>query len=701
MPVRKAPDGQSLRPASDGEDAFESLAELDSYLAGSKAAPKTQKWPTMPRTDRPRLLVCHDFQGGYSEDPNTRGYSFEHWACTDVFVYFAHKRVSLPPYGWIQAAHTHDTPVLGTLIFEWDESKHELLRLLCGPHGTGASPFDFSFSKHYADQLITLALSRGIQGFLVNVEVSLDLRLSGPLAALERVANAEKLRRWVDYLRKEGIRRTQGLAEAGGTAWHVVWYDSVVYPHGVLGWQDALTPANMSFFQASTSCFTNYTWAKPGMLEALGTDFHPALVLSSAMCDSLSRRRSDVFVGLDVFGRNCYGAQETWKTLELVGPHRERQLANPQPVSLAPVVECQADVADIGTALGLSIALFAQGWTWEHDAPSTSTRSWDTWWEEDCAFWLKAAHQYGIHHAIAEYFPPRPAQLIPSVDKDALVFSTNFAKGSGCAWYVQGECVQQSSWSDMAVCAPKPLLAWPTPRAFREKPNKPLENGPSLAAALDEQTAWSGNNALKLDIDSVHDDQALNIPLISLCMAEQPKGTELVLDVSLVVRHDMQIQPLVILGPEDVRIGTEPAVSPLAHGWSSISATFALSKEVLHSSVQVGISIQLQAKRAPQCLWVGQVRAELRDRAAELSGGAMHEAIYAQGILEWEDFAPWSTCYETFLVGPSATQWLGTATLGARTRVALRNMPDGDEQVIEVRPVGARKTDPVALVVLE
>lgn len=29
--------------------------------------------------DRPKLLVCHDFEGGYKENPDLRGYTFEHW----------------------------------------------------------------------------------------------------------------------------------------------------------------------------------------------------------------------------------------------------------------------------------------------------------------------------------------------------------------------------------------------------------------------------------------------------------------------------------------------------------------------------------------------------------------------------------------------------------------------------------------------
>ena len=93
---------------------FENLRDLDEYV---KTLPKARErgqrtaWP-----NRPHLLVCHDFQGGYTESLHAHGYTFEHWQCTDIMVYFSHKRVSLPPPGWIRAAHFHGTRILLSLI---------------------------------------------------------------------------------------------------------------------------------------------------------------------------------------------------------------------------------------------------------------------------------------------------------------------------------------------------------------------------------------------------------------------------------------------------------------------------------------------------------------------------------------------------------------------------------------------------------
>ena len=51
-----------------------------------------------------RSLVCHDMMGGYLEDRFLAGcegagaeYTFRHWALVDVWVYFSHHFVTIPP----------------------------------------------------------------------------------------------------------------------------------------------------------------------------------------------------------------------------------------------------------------------------------------------------------------------------------------------------------------------------------------------------------------------------------------------------------------------------------------------------------------------------------------------------------------------------------------------------------------------------
>jgi len=67
---------------------------------------------------RQQLLVCHDMMGGYLDYESTpqgtadaSEYRIWHWDCMDIFVYFSHHLVTIPPAGWIHAAHKHGVKV--------------------------------------------------------------------------------------------------------------------------------------------------------------------------------------------------------------------------------------------------------------------------------------------------------------------------------------------------------------------------------------------------------------------------------------------------------------------------------------------------------------------------------------------------------------------------------------------------------------
>ncbi|GMI87311.1 Endo-beta-N-acetyglucosaminidase 85B [Hibiscus trionum] len=80
--------------------------------------------PNSASSQRPKILVCHDMQGGYVDDKWVQGgdnpgaYAIWHWFLMDVFVYFSHYLVTLPPPCWTNAAHRHGVKVLGTFITE-------------------------------------------------------------------------------------------------------------------------------------------------------------------------------------------------------------------------------------------------------------------------------------------------------------------------------------------------------------------------------------------------------------------------------------------------------------------------------------------------------------------------------------------------------------------------------------------------------
>ncbi len=56
-----------------------------------------------------RLSLCWVLvaQGGADAD----FYYFRHWHAIDLFIYFSHHLVTIPPVGWVNAGHRHGVPV--------------------------------------------------------------------------------------------------------------------------------------------------------------------------------------------------------------------------------------------------------------------------------------------------------------------------------------------------------------------------------------------------------------------------------------------------------------------------------------------------------------------------------------------------------------------------------------------------------------
>lgn len=84
------------------------------HLPFNRASSSPRATPIPPRR---RILACHDFRGGYRDDAAPQGghdpgaYALWHWHLIDVFVYFSHYLVTLPPPCWVNAAHLHGVKV--------------------------------------------------------------------------------------------------------------------------------------------------------------------------------------------------------------------------------------------------------------------------------------------------------------------------------------------------------------------------------------------------------------------------------------------------------------------------------------------------------------------------------------------------------------------------------------------------------------
>lgn len=49
---------------------------------------------------------------------NCVSYCFYNWSLVDIFVYFSHHFVTIPPLSWITASHKNGVPCFGTFIIE-------------------------------------------------------------------------------------------------------------------------------------------------------------------------------------------------------------------------------------------------------------------------------------------------------------------------------------------------------------------------------------------------------------------------------------------------------------------------------------------------------------------------------------------------------------------------------------------------------
>ena len=135
--------------------------------------------PLRPRQLRsmPRLMHCHYMKNGYlsngdlwpqgSADADT--YNFAYWQYVDLFCYFAHRRITIPPPWFINAAHQNGIPVIGTVIFEnLDGGNPQVLKDL-------SAMFSPSTGKPMQACAILIEMARhyGFEGWLFNLESSL------------------------------------------------------------------------------------------------------------------------------------------------------------------------------------------------------------------------------------------------------------------------------------------------------------------------------------------------------------------------------------------------------------------------------------------------------------------------------------------------------------------------------------------------
>lgn len=172
---------------------------------------------------------------------------------------------------WINAAHLHGVPILGTYIVE-NESGDRLLKEVLESE---------TKMLEIVDCLVTLASRLNFDGWLLHIECSVD---NDKIPLLEQ---------FVKELTTRLHQSNSGL---------VFWFDSVT-SDGTPSSQNQLNENNIKFFEMCDGILINHKWNDD--------DLHR----SARILRKDPTRMTKVFMGIDVFGRGQVGQFRSLETL--------------------------------------------------------------------------------------------------------------------------------------------------------------------------------------------------------------------------------------------------------------------------------------------------------------------------------------------------------------------------------------------------
>lgn len=443
---------------------LKTVAELLTWQPPAGPAVRYTPPPIQPEepAGRPKLLVCHDYQGGYVEDswPKRCGgnmaaaYRLSYWRHVDVFVYFSHHLVTIPPVGWTEAAHLHGVKVLGTFITEWNAGKDVCCQLLESE----------AAAEQCARQLAAIAAYHGFEGWLINIETELPLYVIPNMLTF--------LRHLTELLHEQHPSKL------------CIWYDAVT-TEGKLEWQDTLNVLNEPFFEATDGLFVNYCWKEET----------PSQIAAAA-----GSRCSEVYLGVDVFGRNTFGGGGM----------------------------ASGDAVRAAQSAGVSAALFAPGWVSEVGDPTTFEERQEQFWRGIAA---------GVCH-------PRPLPHTSS-------FVSTFSQGCG-NFFKQGHRVSSESWYDVGLMSTQPLFQ-----------RTEVEDGHGrLDAQVTMSTAFQGGSCLQLT-GAVKPGSALHLWLFDVAV-HPPAGRDLAVCYTAACASPTCISLVLYFEPLDPGSGSAPTTCMLA-----------------------------------------------------------------------------------------------------------------------------------------
>lgn len=265
---------------------FDSLEELDSWadshdqdvldkfrLSRELYSNYRRTKPSSNLANEPKVVVCHDYKGNYlnDEDNSPIGYfphkdGFHYFlqfpSLVDVFIYFSHTKISVPPVSWTNALHKQGILSLGTVIFE---GVHQQTQLESFIERTNDGKFK------YVEYLVLLAKHYGFDGWLINIETYFPKHIDAP----EIVKFVESLKAEFHVFNPDS---------------KIIWYDSYISKINRIAYQNGVNEYNYDHFESSDLFFTNYWWDENTLRD-------------NVLNVGLQGIRKKVFVGIDVWGR--------------------------------------------------------------------------------------------------------------------------------------------------------------------------------------------------------------------------------------------------------------------------------------------------------------------------------------------------------------------------------------------------------------
>ncbi|KAF8644098.1 hypothetical protein AX16_008691 [Volvariella volvacea WC 439] len=553
----------TVEPSTGYKPYFRSLDELDEW-ADTPVKKLEGVLPYVPRKNKSatdskgKLLVCHDYKGGYTESPFSLVYTYQYWSICETFIYFSHYRIAIPPPAWINAAHRQGSKMLGVIIFE-PGGEADCLRLVIGnyPDSTNRPPTTTSFplSDHYAKVLADLAYQRGFDGYLLNWECWLD----------EGANQARATAAWMTILQSELEKKVGPHAET-------IWYDSVT-TFGFISYQNRLDAYNLPFFLSSTGLFTNYSWwpaegssTRPKGNVTYFNNLPPALTGNTPTSQPEVARKqvNDVYIGIDVWGRGTFHVPGfgIYQALTHIGPQ----------------------------TFDLSVAVFAPGWTWE-TRENDPGWTWEAWWGLDHALWTGSGSEPGPGDP--ELPPGQEGPFVPvsnffailgAPDPIDLPHHTTFSPGVGRSWFVNGVKVFQSAngWADIDKQTSVGDLLWPLSRLAWHNVGETLPL-PHTETGITMDDAFNGGSAVRIrifhNLSHVISSRQLWVPIQSVALTplktyeasivykvEQPTALDQ-------VTFSLSAKPLGTTVPAAVISVAPKSATTLGNGWNKLVVT--------------------------------------------------------------------------------------------------------------------------------